>query len=59
MESDSPIVNGDGPLDSPITPDDLNSTLDTLSVLPILIGLSWLRSPLLYNMKHIIFNIDQ
>lgn len=40
MESDSPIVNGDGPLDSPIAPDDLNSILDTLSVLPILIGLS-------------------
>jgi len=39
MESDSPMVNGDGPLDSPIVPD-LNSMLDTLSVLPMLIGLS-------------------
>lgn len=45
MESDNPIVNGDGPLDGK-TPEDRNSRLDILSVLPILIGLSWLRGPL-------------
>jgi len=40
MESHNPIVNGDGPLDGPKTPEDRKSRLDTLSVLPMLIGLS-------------------
>lgn len=40
MESDNPIVNGDGPLDGAKTPEDRNSRLDTLSVLPMLFGLS-------------------
>lgn len=48
MESDKPIVNGDGPLEGPMTPEDRNSRLDTLSVRPMLIGLSWLRGPLFY-----------
>lgn len=46
MESDNPIVNGDGPLDGPSAPEDRNSRLEILSVLPMLIGLSWLRGPL-------------